>query len=309
MDDDGKQSAGSRKAPFPSHITFQEWARILGHSDVTLATSTSQEHNRASNDSTSDEMAVGRKRSSWISERKDSTSAPGMPSNVASMRRASSHDVGGNSFISHAGFNDLSGHEESGLPLPSHVNPRTLGATPPGKYIFGNQASNDNLDGMLMISRSSSGRERVDREVIVTSEDEDGSLRYPAPLGHARRASLYERAFSLGTVRGDERHQERLDGNSKPRLFCAEGFEVDSGGAQRDGGQQDQPTSREAGNYNTVLRDWLMHVLEKDDQHDTKVREAASHMMTANGWELHTILGVYNGNSSLSNGVANWYRT
>lgn len=126
---------------------------------------------------------------------------------------------------------------------------------------------------------SSSSQSVVDREVLVMREaPEVSSLSNPTPLGRQRRLSLFERANSLvpdifdgRSGRGSVDHSvppARSDrSNSSPLV---KGRNIDSV-AIEERLSKDNKSALGRDKYNTVLRDWLMHVVEKDDQHNSEV--------------------------------------
>lgn len=140
--------------------------------------------------------------------------------------------------------------------------------------------------GSMQSSSASSVINKMDREVIVTgAEAGETSTVFPTPLGRARRASLFERANSTNILPGtlldgsQRQHSDELEdascdrsrasgsNASMKRVDAASGDNGDMGVAINSGA-----LSPGGGRYNTVLRDWLMHVLEKDDQHNTQAR-------------------------------------
>lgn len=130
-------------------------------------------------------------------------------------------------------------------------------------------------------SSAISGLSKGDHEVIVTGEVDEELTVMPTPLGRARRQSLLDRAGSHNNMMimqtsedGDSsvkdgalrRAASRLSGGkASPREQDVYGADEEAGRHQR------EALSPDRGQYNTVLRDWLMHVLEKDDQQDAMV--------------------------------------
>ena len=117
---------------------------------------------------------------------------------------------------------------------------------------------------------------RVGRKVIVTSEADEASwMAAPTPLGFTRRMSIYERANSslliqpsngVGSLGNFPRASSRVSGG----ILAAMGPDGDSVAAEECvSGSEVAPITEEK--YNVIYRDWLMHVLEKDDQLDTQV--------------------------------------
>lgn len=104
----------------------------------------------------------------------------------------------------------------------------------------------------------------VSREVIVAKESsaDPHGIEAPTPLGFFRQPSLFERAnFGDPGEDGGSRGVDDVKGDN--------GVD-DALGVDEGKGQHSQTLGR--GADNTVLRDWLVHVLEKDDQNDPKVR-------------------------------------
>lgn len=138
--------------------------------------------------------------------------------------------------------------------------------------------------GSMQSSSASSVTNKMDREVIVTgTEAGERSTVFPTPLGRARRASLFERANSTNILPGtlldgsQRQHSDELEDASCDRSRAsgsnASMKRVDAAsGDNGDMGVASGALSPGGGRYNTVLRDWLMHVLEKDDQHNTQAR-------------------------------------
>lgn len=123
----------------------------------------------------------------------------------------------------------------------------------------------------------SSALSMVDREVLVMREAvELSSTTNPTPLGQQRRLSLFERAHSCvlpSSNDEDDQHSilnTRSERNSSAVIVKSRNInsiDLDASPSLRN----DQSSSHERDKYNTVLRDWLMHVLEKDDQHNAEV--------------------------------------
>lgn len=121
----------------------------------------------------------------------------------------------------------------------------------------------------------------VDRDVLVMREaPELSSSSNPTPLGRQRRLSLFERANSIiydihdgRGVGGSGEHNvplARSDRSSSSAIV--KGQNVDSIFAGERPSLQDSKSALGRDKYNTVLRDWLMHVVEKDDPHNSEVR-------------------------------------
>ncbi|CAM9288352.1 unnamed protein product, partial [Hapterophycus canaliculatus] len=119
----------------------------------------------------------------------------------------------------------------------------------------------------------------ADREVLIMGEAAELSSECnPTPLGRQRRLSLFERAHSMTMYSStDERGgdgggehgmpHDRSDRSSSSAVV--RGRVIDSMALQESISSHDgEDSAVPRDKYNTVLRDWLMHVLEKDDQHD-----------------------------------------
>lgn len=123
-----------------------------------------------------------------------------------------------------------------------------------------------------------SGRSKVDRDVIVTSQHSGTSISAPTPLGRPRRQSLFERAnggsmteFANIAAAGVPQGDWGVSEHNTSTLQILKGKEVDSLKLE-DGVPPEDPPAVGRDQYHTVLRDWLMHVVEKDDDQDTKVK-------------------------------------
>ena len=134
-------------------------------------------------------------------------------------------------------------------------------------------------DGSAYNSTSTgSGRSKVDRDVIVTSQHSGTSISNPTPLGRPRRQSLFERAnggsmteFANIATAGVPQGDWGVSEHNNSTLQVLKGKEVDSLKLE-DGEPSEDPPAVGRDQYHTVLRDWLMNVVEKDDDQDTKVR-------------------------------------
>lgn len=127
---------------------------------------------------------------------------------------------------------------------------------------------------------SSTGSGRSKHDVIVTSQHSRGSITNPTPLGRPRRQSLFERAHGTSMVDfaiitgAPQEDSGGSEHSNVGTVVALRGKGVDSPKLE-DGeppGDGDPPPVDGRDQYDTVLRDWLMHVVEKDDNLDTKVR-------------------------------------
>ncbi len=157
----------------------------------------------------------------------------------------------------------LINHAQENMSPPSPENQRTGNSSQMAGSIQGSMATRSRTLSM------------VDREVLVMREAvELSSSTNPTPLGQQRRLSLFERAHSVVlTSSNDGDDQDDIRNNRSERRSSAvivKGRNIDS--IDLDASQSlRNAQSHERDKYNTVLRDWLMHVLEKDDQHDAEV--------------------------------------
>lgn len=138
--------------------------------------------------------------------------------------------------------------------------------------------------GSVASAATSRSNSVVDREVLIMREAADLSSEFnPTPLGRQRRLSLFERAHSTTMCSStDERGgdgggehglpRDRSDRSTSSAMVRVR--RIDSIGLQElASSHDDEEPTVPRDKYNTVLRDWLMHVLEKDDQHDAEVRD------------------------------------
>lgn len=136
----------------------------------------------------------------------------------------------------------------------------------------------------------------VDREVLVMREAVQlSSSTNPTPLGQQRRRSLFERAHSIampsssdGTDHHDVLHAKSERSNSSA-IVVVKGRNIDSIDLDASPSPRNDQSSHERDKYNTVLRDWLMHVVEKDDQHDAEVMPKGS-MINLGLWSCRAFL-------------------
>lgn len=123
---------------------------------------------------------------------------------------------------------------------------------------------------------TSSAHSMVDREVLVMREAmELSTASTPTPLGRQRRRSLFQRAHSIsipsneGSGYSDTPHAKSDRSNSSAMV---KGRNINSIGLDETSSDHDHHSELGRDKYNTVLRDWLMHVVEKDDQQNAEVR-------------------------------------
>lgn len=130
---------------------------------------------------------------------------------------------------------------------------------------------------MINEAAASSSQSLVDREVLVMREMANKSSPSPTPLGRQRRLSLYERANSIIHISNDGKGSGdhnvppvRSDRSSSSALV--KGRDIDTTVSEERTSVQDRKSALGRDKYNTVLRDWLMHVVEKDDPNNAEVR-------------------------------------
>lgn len=277
MDDDESKILGSRKPTCPSDVSFQEWTQILDHCDDSAPASKKGggifdgKDGSTSSDS-NDRLAGWREGKSEFRAhhytRFQQKSVPRVPS---------PHEVNVANSVASAGTDHghLCGRDDFEPSLTTGVSPRILGDMA-GSFTHRSFLHEDDLNAMRSTPGKSSGYEKHHSVIITTESAEEGPLAYPTPLGFTRRASLYERANSTVNVRSEGRRviasSDEVDEFDVPDSLRVQDIEVDSESIVES--EKPQRTSLGTGN-NTVLRDWLMHVLEKDDQHDAKAREVA----------------------------------
>lgn len=170
-----------------------------------------------------------------------------------------------------------SGHVSSasdGLepPLAIALNPRTINEDE--RDILDVEAERESVQGS-----TSTGSGRSKRDVIVTSQHSRGSVASPTPLGCPRRQSLFERAhgasmaefaIATGAPQDDWGGSEHNNNDTvAQRGKYIDPLKLEDGEPPQD---EDPPPVEGHGQYHTVLRDWLMHVVEKDDNLDTEAR-------------------------------------
>lgn len=125
---------------------------------------------------------------------------------------------------------------------------------------------------------TSSAHSMAHREVLVMSKaSELSTASSPTPLGRPRRLSLFERANSISVPFNEESgeydvpHAKSDRSNSSAMV---KGRNIRSSGLDESRSDHDQSSALGRDKYNTVLRDWLMNVLEKDDQQNAEVRDS-----------------------------------
>ncbi|CAM9437151.1 unnamed protein product [Pylaiella littoralis] len=128
---------------------------------------------------------------------------------------------------------------------------------------------------MINEAAASSSQSLVDREVLVMREMANKSSPSPTPLGRQRRLSLYERANSIIHISNDGKGSGdhnvppvRSDRSSSSALV--KGRDIDTTVSEERTSVQDKKSALGRDKYNTVLRDWLMHVVEKDDPNNAE---------------------------------------
>ncbi|CAM9177656.1 unnamed protein product, partial [Laminaria digitata] len=157
------------------------------------------------------------------------------------------------------------------------LNPRIINEK---VHAFDNIDAEGQWDSAHGSTSTGSGRSKVGRDVIVTSEHSGGSIPNPTPLGQPRRQSLFERVnggsmaaefaniaatAGGGVPQGDWGVSEHNNSSSILREKYVDSLKLEEG---KDPPEDTPTTGRDQ--YHTVLRDWLMHVVEKDDDQDTK---------------------------------------
>eukprot|EP00903_Cladosiphon_okamuranus_P010912 g10308.t1 len=121
-----------------------------------------------------------------------------------------------------------------------------------------------------------SAHSMVDRKVLVMREATGLSTSpNPTPLGRQRRLSLFERANSIsiplnnqGSGDSDAPLHAKSDRSNSSGMV--KGRNMSSFRLDEALSDHDHPSSIGRDKYNTVLRDWLMHVVEKDDQQNVE---------------------------------------
>lgn len=180
-----------------------------------------------------------------------------------------------------------SGHQSSasdGLEpaLTIGLNPRTINKKEHVHDVLDNMDDAERQWESAHNSTSTgSGRSKIDRDVIVTSEHSAASIASLTPLGRPRRQSLFERVnggsaaefanvAAAGVPQGDWGVSEHNNNTLVQKEKEGDSLELEDGDPP-----ENSPAVVGRNHYHTVLRDWLMHVVEKDDDQDTKVRRGS----------------------------------
>lgn len=201
-------------------------------------------------------------------------------SDHASNRNATDH------VLSSEGVSSASSTSGDGLspPLVIGLNPRTIVGAQNIMPRSDNQqqavGGSNHERARLGSVATSSAHSMVDREVLVMREAavELSTASTPTPLGRMRRMSLFERANSIsmpsndGSGDCDTPHPKSERSNSSAMV---KGRNLISIGLDENHSDHDHASALGRDKYNTVLRDWLMHVLEKDDQQNVEVSKDA----------------------------------
>lgn len=292
MDSDEERSLGSRMATVP----FQDCQRILGDEQPPVPGETAtvpaglprEVDNRnvvlslsGRGEEEVEHSVVAREGHETSGVQTDLSLVSARPAPGGSKRRARANEQSNDRVSIHniLGSGLSCASEDSLEPaLTIGLNPRTVNDD---NTVL--TASSGSIQGSINRSASAaSGINKMDRDVIITGgEAGEMSTVNPTPLGRPRRASLFERANStsvlfgaLDSERGRSGEFERASsGRSAASESNASMKRADSAcGENGDMGINSGALSPGGGRYNTVLRDWLMHVLEKDDQHDAQAR-------------------------------------
>lgn len=293
-DEDDVPSLGSRKATVPAGVSFQEWQKILevdvdtSETTPTPAASADRQMRRPSGGGSqdtrdmtasdevrpggpegADENADGNRRRTAMKSNEHDTSAETVPRKTATSARKVSLYIRSDS--DGTPTNMATDHllsEIDDLPPPLMIGLKSVTSRTDSDTF--NQSTDP---APLQIGGSIKDRSRPpwqsgeiggpDREVIVARASSDElSTGAPTPLGNTRRASLFERV------------SDATDDEHPSVVGPVVGKTLDDAGVEDteiEAGPELQSLSSGQGTYNTVLRDWLMHVLEKDDQYDAKV--------------------------------------
>lgn len=285
MNDDSVHSLGSRKATVPAGVSFKQWTKILdvgvdanglpipgtsmttddppqiSRVDLIVSSGT----NRAPVEARTDELGQGLAASSEEFEFAGSNplQVARCQNEATGVRKASLYDRANTNIMAPSNTSQddvVSGIEDLEPPLVIEVKRHTSCGE--------SDISNDIADPLPRICANNPNAQ-ADREVIVAKDsfaDLEGIANL-APLGYCRRPSLFRR-FSIEDVPQTVELADRS--YETGATTTAKEQEVDS--VRLEEGKEQYMLSLGRGTYNTVLRDWLMHVLEKDDQHDTKAR-------------------------------------
>lgn len=295
MDDEDERSLGSRKSTEPAGVSFKQWTKILDvqvdanglavpgtlvptdppqipvveslgedrdliiSSGANRAAVEARTHGvgRGLGGNSSDEFEIVG--SNPLARRGDASTG---------IRKASLYDRANNPIIALPNTS-----QDGAVPGMEDLEPPLIIGVKTHKSCGGSAVSGGMVDHSPRIC-ANNPEVRADREVIVAKESFDMDLEgvaNPAPLGYTRRPSLFQR-FNIKDAQqrvaqpvewAETSHETGVMNTVKDKGIDSVGLEE---------GKEQYTWSLGHGTYNTVLRDWLMHVLEKDDQHDTKVR-------------------------------------
>lgn len=279
-DVDGERSERIRVDNVPS----QEWEESICGTTSSMITEKAAKPQCGGRDSTTESHEEGAAHSEPKSSIDLQLELPGPRARVripSIFERASSHD----SFPYVLSSCGNSSYNENNMEpaLTIDVNPQILNED---KYLASIKAAETlaasqherathTSDSIHCADSTSSTRSVVDREVIVTNDVTDSLEAGPTPLGRARRLSLFERANSVSmSADGQSGIMEPAPSESfwrRRNLSSPKGADYELSRNKSDISRSNalRPSR---GAKNTIHRDWLMHVLEKDDQHDAKVR-------------------------------------
>lgn len=284
--DEVQQPPAPRTRSRMDSIPREEWERILtgDHPPVVRAAAAPPEH----------PPELSRR----VSRQHSSERGQPPPTSVAlpavDLRRASLLQRAGSqrSLRNTSGSGYISSASDGLEPVISiGVNPRTINAK--GQHFLDNMDDAERQWESAHNSTSTgSGRSKVDRDVIVTSEHSGTSISTPTPLGRPRRQSLFERAnggsmsefANMAAAAGVPQGDWGVSEHNNSSLQVLKVKEVDSLKLE-DGDPPEDPPAVERDQYHTVLRDWLLHVVEKDDDQDTKVRRESSKYSVFCWWD------------------------
>lgn len=193
------------------------------------------------------------------------------------VRRASLLDRAGRT-ESHISLQNSAFNENDSLEPDLHIG---VGAQlinedkyPPNNQPVDDAAIDRPRGGIHHSVSTTSGLSRVDHEVIITGEAAEASVPLPTPLGHPRRLSLFERANSASPISVDivsDGVHDVPDRSVRSCSMISKGEDIYTDSHEDKAPRGHDPSPR-YGQYNTIQRDWLMHVLEKDDRQDAHVR-------------------------------------
>lgn len=146
------------------------------------------------------------------------------------------------------------------------VNPRIINATTGSE-------TGEQWREMHRAESARSERSKADYEVIVTGQAAETSEMLPTPLGRARRMSLFERANTSpsNVIEGCRENVLPVESVSSNNSSLLDERRAQLG-SHKNRDSLGGTVSPRPGQYDTVQRDWLMHVLEKDDHEDAQAR-------------------------------------